>query len=145
MSSKVIKGLLLSLLVHLKRMYERNMQNSSNKQSSSEDNASYILNQLISYIDNHFSEDITLASLAEQVDMNPVYISSLFKKNFGFTFKEYLLKLRIEKATQLLKITSSTVEKIAFECGFHSSNHFCKTFKRLVGMSPLMFRNIDNE
>ena len=144
-SDDVIKGLLLALLVHLKRMYERNMRNSNDKLSSSDDNASYILNLLLSYISTYFSEDITLATLAEQVNMNPVYISSLFKKNFGFTFKEYLLKLRIEKATHLLKTTGSTVEAIAFECGFRSSNHFCKTFKRLVGMSPLMFRNIDNE
>ena len=43
------------------------------------------------YINANFSSDLTLASLAEQVNMNPVYISSLFKKNFGFTFKEYLL------------------------------------------------------
>lgn len=121
------------------------MRNSNDKLSSSDDNASYILNLLLSYISTYFSEDITLATLAEQVNMNPVYISSLFKKNFGFTFKEYLLKLRIEKATHLLKTTSSTVEVIAYECGFRSSNHFCKTFKRLVGMSPLMFRNIDNE
>jgi len=100
---------------------------------------------LISYINTNFSSELTLASLAEQVNMNPVYISSLFKKNFGFTFKDYLLKLRIDKATQLLKNTSATVESIAFECGFSSSNHFCKTFKRLVGMSPLMFRNLDKE
>lgn len=145
MSGEVIKGLLLSLLVHLKRMYERNTRDSKGNQSGSEDNTSYSLNLLISYINTHYAEDITLASLAEQVNMNPVYISSLFKKNFGFTFKEYLLKLRITKATQLLKSSSSTVEAIAFECGFRSSNHFCKTFKRLVGMSPLMFRNIDNE
>lgn len=139
----VIKGLLLSLLVQLKRMYENNLvlQNDLSPDNTTLHN----LNLLISYINTNFSFDITLETLSEQVNMNPVYISSLFKKNLGFTFKEYLVKLRIKKATQLLKNSSDSIENIAFECGFHSSNHFCKTFKSLVGMSPSMFRNIDKE
>lgn len=145
MSNDVIRGLLLALLVHLKRIFECNVPDAAQIKSHSEDNTSYVMNLLLSYINANFSSDITLASLSEQVNMNPVYISSLFKKNFGFTFKEYLLKLRIEKATQLLKSTTSTVETISYECGFRSSNHFCKTFKKLMGMSPLMFRNIDAE
>lgn len=145
MSEDVIKGLLSALLVHLKRMFECNAPSNVDTKTRSDDNTNYIMNLLLSYINTNFSSDITLAALSEQVNMNPVYISSLFKKTFGFTFKEYLLKLRIEKATQLLKSTTSTVETISYECGFRSSNHFCKTFKRLMGMSPLMFRNIDNE
>jgi len=145
MSDTIIRGLFISLLAHLKRIYEQNLEQSNELQPKGEYSTSYTLNMLISYINTNFSSELTLASLAEQVNMNPVYISSLFKKNFGFTFKDYLLKLRIDKATQLLKNTSATVESIAFECGFSSINHFCKTFKRLVGMSPLMFRNLDKE
>ncbi|MBQ7793289.1 MAG: AraC family transcriptional regulator [Clostridia bacterium] len=144
MSDTVIKGLLISLLVHLKRMYDRNIKQQSQEPDDGEA-PSYTLNLLLSHINTNFSQELTLASLAEQVNMNPVYISSLFKKNFGFTFKEYLLKLRIEKATSLLKESNSTVENIALECGFSSSNHFCKTFKKLMGMSPMMFRNIEKE
>ncbi len=145
MSSTVINGLLVSLLAHLKRIYEKNIEREEIEAHADEHSSSYVLNLLISYINANFWSELTLSSLAEQVNMNPVYISSLFKKNFGFTFKEYLLKLRIDKATQLLKGTNDTVESIAYQCGFKSSNHFCKTFKRLVGTSPLMFRNIDKE
>lgn len=141
----VIKSLFLSLLVHIKRMYERNADSEDKDTDFDERNSSYVLNLLLSHIDNNYYLDLKLSSLAEQVNMSPVYISSLFKKNFGFTFKEYLLKLRIDKATQLLKETKDTVENIAYKCGFKSSNHFCKTFKRFVGMSPLTFRNIDKE
>ena len=141
----IMSGMLVSLLTFVKHTYERNNKDYNIRQTSSSNDSKYIPNMLMSYIDSHFSEDISLTDLAEQVNMNPSYVSSLFKRSFGFTFKEYLVKLRIEKAKQLLKSTNSTVESIAQECGFRSINLFCKTFKNSVGISPMMFRNIDDE
>lgn len=139
----ISKGLFLSLLAQLKRMHDRN--GSANASPGKAPSSKHTMNLLMSYINTNYSKAISLDSLAEQINMNPAYISSLFKKTFGFSFKEYLVKLRIEKATKLLKQTNMTVEKIALECGFSSSNHFCKTFKRLVGTPPMMFRAIDRE
>lgn len=139
-SDDAIKGILTAILVHLKQSSQV-----IEGQTSLSNSANYVPDKLMAYVNTHFTEDISLTTLAEQVNMNPIYVSSLFKKNFGITFKDYRLKLRIDKAKQLLKDTNLTVEAIAADCGFHSNNLFCKTFKREVGMSPLSFRNNDNE
>ncbi len=143
-SQQMCRGILINILFLVQRMYEKTLSQKLNTNSAMAD-PSVDLKVLLSFIRIHFRDDISLTSLSKQVNLNPAYISSLFKKHFGFTFKKYLIDLRLKAAMEMLKTTEKSIEAIAFDCGFNSSNHFCKTFKSNVGMPPKMYRNIGNK
>ncbi len=94
------------------------------------------------YISSHFSNpDLSLTQVAHAVNISPAYFSSIFSHETGETFIEYLTKVRIEKAMELLCTSSLRTTDIAFEVGYHSTNHFGKMFKRLVQLSPREYRS----
>lgn len=94
------------------------------------------------YIASHFSDpSLSLAQVAEAVSISPAYFSSIFSHETGETFIEYLTRVRIEKAKELLRTSSLRTTDIAFEVGYHSTNHFGKMFKRLVQLSPREYRS----
>lgn len=93
------------------------------------------------YIDNHYSEDITLASMAEKAYLSPNYLSTKFKKIIGVGMLDYLNDLRIAKAKELLLKTNKNNEKIAEELGFTNVRSFLRSFKAIVGQTPTEYRN----
>lgn len=92
------------------------------------------------YISEHYAESITLKDMADQVYLSPVYISSIFKKETGTTFVAYLIETRIEKAKELIKTTSLSINEIAEKVGYQNSKHFSKVFIKIVGMKPIVYR-----
>jgi AraC family transcriptional regulator len=88
----------------------------------------------------HFSENLTLSYLAGSVGVHPVYLASAFRRQYRATVGEYLRKLRIENACQQLLNSDSPLVEIALTSGFSSQSHFCKTFRRLTGMTPAQYR-----
>ncbi len=94
------------------------------------------------YIEDHFSEFISLEDIAEQVHLNSVYFSYLFKKKQGINFSEYLINYRIEKAKKMLKETSDNISVIAGQVGYKDSKHFSKLFKKIVGLRPIEYRKL---
>lgn len=99
-----------------------------------------IINKSISYISRHYNNDITLKSVSQDVGINSAYFSSLFKKEVGICFTEYVLKLRTEHAKQLLKVTNMPIVDIAAELGFDSQSYFSSVFKKHIGMTPRQYR-----
>lgn len=97
--------------------------------------------EIINHINENFHEKISLQSLSERYSLNERYLNSVFKKITGRAIIEYLIKLRIEKAKRLLGFTSMKITDIALEIGFCDCQHFCKTFKKLEGLTPMEFRN----
>lgn len=101
-----------------------------------------IIEEARQYIASHFSDsDLSLAEVAEAVSISPAYFSSVFSHETGETFIEYLTKVRIEKAKELLRTSNLRTTDIAFEVGYHSTNHFGKMFKRMVAVSPREYRS----
>lgn len=94
------------------------------------------------YIDKHYSENISLNSVAREVGFNPAYFSSLFKKETGINFKEYLLQKRIETAKQLLISENDSIMMISERVGYKDVRYFSKTFAKTVGIKPNMYRKI---
>ena len=93
------------------------------------------------WLQQHFTEDVTLPELAAQVAVSPEHLCRLFKKETGFGFREYLGLLRLQKAEQLLKESrAATVAEVASLCGFADSNYFSVKFKELYGVSPKAFQ-----
>ena len=94
------------------------------------------------YIEKHYSENIDLNAVAGVAELNPAYFSSLFKKETGINFKEYLLQKRMETAKELLLSGNDTIMLISEKVGYRDVRHFSKIFSRTVGIKPNMYRKI---
>ena len=94
------------------------------------------------YIDEHYAENIDLPLVAKEAAFNPVYFSTLFKKETGTNFKEYLTLKRIEVAKQLLTSGNDTIMVISEKVGYKDVRYFSKIFTRTVGIKPHMYRKI---
>lgn len=99
-----------------------------------------LISQVIEYIAVHYSEPLTLQSVAEYISLNPSYLSRLFKQVIGMTFKEYLTFVRIEEAKRLLSYTDFPIIDIAVAVGFESQSYFSQVFKKTTGIAPNKYR-----
>lgn len=93
------------------------------------------------YIIVHQAEDISLGQVAKAVNTSTFYFCKIFKKYTGLNFTDYVSRVRIEKAKNLLLNPNLRVSEIAYEVGFQSLTHFNRVFKRVVGQSPTHFRD----
>ena len=75
------------------------------------------IKKVMSYISDHYSENITITEMAEMVGLHPVYFGKLFKQNTGLTFKEYVNRIRINNAEMMLSSGDFTVTETAERCG----------------------------
>ena len=92
------------------------------------------------FIGAHHEEDLALADVSRAVNMSTFYFCKTFKKATGMTFTDYLSRVRIEKARELLANPNARVSEVAFAVGFQSLTHFNRVFRRLLGQSPTAWR-----
>lgn len=92
------------------------------------------------YIHEHQAEDFSLGDVARAVHASTFYLCKMFKKATGVNFTDYVSRLRIEKARNLLLNPNLRVSEIAYEVGFQSLTHFNRVFKNVLGQSPTQFR-----
>lgn len=133
-----IKCLLLSSLIHIIRNYD---YIDKNKIISAHSPTSKSLKKAIDYINNHFTEHITLGDIAKKACMTETYFSTIFKKYNGISPWEYITIKRVEKSIFLIKNTDMTKLKIAEKCGFTSSSNFYKAFFKITGKTPSEYIN----
>jgi two-component system, response regulator YesN len=93
------------------------------------------------YILNNFAKlDISLILIAEYVYLNPAYFSKLYKKATGESYVDYITRLRIKEAKRLLKESNIKIGDIGARVGYPNTQYFCTLFKRIVGLSPVEYR-----
>lgn len=96
--------------------------------------------EMISYIQKHYTEKITLQMLAHEFHLSEKYISVYFKKHFSISFMQYVGHLRMTKAKHLLLSTDLPITEVALSCGFFSVNLFIRNFKEMYQVTPLQYR-----
>lgn len=97
---------------------------------------------MLAYIEKNFMEDISLDTMAEAIHLHPNYASSLFKREIGTSFIQYLHQYRIAKAKELLVHNMEMpLDKISRLAGYENLNNFYKVFKKYCGMTPREFRS----
>jgi len=104
-----------------------------NRKNRSEHN---VIERIVQYLDTHLNEDIGHDALAAKHRIHPGYLSRLFKQEMGETLSEYLFRIRIERAAQLLKERQYKVGEIAGMVGYSASSYFSIMFKKHTGYSP---------
>lgn len=93
------------------------------------------------YIEEHFREPLTRELLAAMVFMNPDYLAKLFKRRYGASLMDYVTKMRIACAREMLEYSSLSVSEIALEIGYSNTAHFTKMFKKYAGgVTPRAYR-----
>ncbi len=98
------------------------------------------IGNVLSYIEKNYSRKISLDKMASMANMSRSSLLRAFLKMSGYPPVEYLLRLKMKKASELLQKTSLSVSEIAARCGFPDNNYFARQFKKMNGMSPLQFR-----
>ena len=92
------------------------------------------------YLQEHLSEDLSLAVLSEKFHLNAQYISQLFKNEIGVNFLTYFTSIRMERAKKLLLSTSLSVAEVAQRSGYGDYRVFTKVFKKNEGITPSQYR-----
>lgn len=101
---------------------------------------SHIIGKTITLISYDLTADLSLKSIAEQLNVNPTYLSGLFRKECGCTLTDFVNKKRVEQAATLLSKTNKPVNVISYECGIADTNYFIKLFKKYTGHTPTQYR-----
>ena len=94
------------------------------------------------YISEHYATALTLEEVSAVAGLSPAYLATVFKKDTGMTFLEYVSKVRMDMAKQLLKETSCTVADICEKVGYSDVRYFTKTFTKYSGLKPNEYRKL---
>ena len=94
----------------------------------------------LQYIASNYGTNLTLESVAAQVNVSPNYFSSLFRRTVGCSFREHLSRVRVEESKRLLLSTHYSLKEIAVAVGFADQSYFSKVFKQYTGLSPGQYR-----
>lgn len=101
-----------------------------------------IINKAKEYINNnYFNSDISLNTVSSFVNVSPSHFSTIFSQETGENFIEYLTKVRVKKAKELLKTTSLKSTEIAYNVGYNDPHYFSYIFKKAIGITPKEYRN----
>ena len=132
-SDTEIKGNLMILLSELlKQMPLESRKNHDGK----------LLSDILLYCYDNFTEDISLHSLADALQVSHYYISHIFNESLRIGFRDYINSLRVEKACELLKGSDKSITDIAFAVGFNSIRTFNRSFTKAFKLSPTQYREI---
>lgn len=96
--------------------------------------------QALKYINDNFCDNISLTETAQTLHISPQYLSTIFKKNLGINFVNYVSQLRLHYSVELLSKRNISITEIAFLCGFRNFSHFLRSFKNEFGTSPGKYR-----
>lgn len=96
--------------------------------------------EIVRYMQEHLSEEISLTVLAEEFHLSAQYISQLFKNEIGVNFLTYLTSIRMEQARKLLLSTSLSIVEVSEKTGYSDYRVFTKVFKKIEGVTPSQYR-----
>lgn len=125
----------------LKQWFMDKMRNAVNSMSTgTSDHTNYLIRKAYDFIEENFSNDVSLNEVSEELNISSYYFSKLFKDETGEGFVEYLTRRRIDKAKEMLKDPEKSIKEIGCECGYADPNYFSRIFKKSTGMTPTEYK-----
>jgi AraC-like DNA-binding protein/ligand-binding sensor protein len=100
-----------------------------------------VIKKAINYVNKNYMNNITLNSISENLYLNASYFSTLFRKETGVNFSDYLNKVRIEESKKLLKDGRYSILQISMEVGFEDQSYYSKVFKKFTGLTPKEYKD----
>ena len=92
-------------------------------------------------IRERYKSSLTLEDIAREQNYSFYHLGRLFKKRTGYSFSEYLTRIRLENAKKLLLSEDNSVKEVAYKVGFHSQGYFAKVFKKYTNIAPSEWRD----
>ena len=129
--------LLLEMFVHLSRTVKREWENDSRYKSMNLTESLYAAKE---YIMQNYNKELSLSDIAKYVYLSESYFAHSFKALFGTSPKNFILKVRIEKAKEILLKTDMKISEVAASVGFLSQHRFNYIFKKMENLTPLKYR-----
>lgn len=108
--------------------------------SMKRDMGAWLVERVNQYVESHYSEDITLTILADEMHYSPSYLSRFYKQHTGKNVMSYVYAVRLNKAKALLVSTGCKTGEIAAACGFCSTKYFNQVFRKATGVSAAQYR-----
>jgi AraC-like DNA-binding protein/ligand-binding sensor protein len=128
-------------VVKLLEIFASHLSELSNQLAVQQANAELpMITRAKKYIQDNHTEELSLGQVARAVNASSFYFCKMFKKGTGMNFTEFVCRVRLEKAKNLLLNPNLRISEIAYQVGFQSLTHFNRIFKKLVGESPTDYR-----
>ncbi len=102
--------------------------------------SSNYVNEAREYIQQNLDKELMIADISAQININPSYLETLFRKLTGLTIVEYINKQRVLKALTYLNSTDQSITDIGYLIGYNNRQHFTRMFKKIMGVSPGQYR-----
>ncbi len=100
----------------------------------------FYIQEAITFMEHNYHRELTVEELAAVCKLNRSYFSKLFKEEMGCPPQEFLIRLRLSKAAELMKTTINPIGDISALCGYPNQLHFSRAFKKRYGVSPRQWR-----
>lgn len=113
----------------------------SQTEDEAKDSRTKLIEQVQRFVERHLASDVSLAAIADHVFMHPVYISKIYKLETGENLSDYVNRIRMEKAAQLLLGTQDKIYEIASRIGYQRAHSFINVFKKYTGLTPQEYRD----
>ena len=131
----IIRNLLLTLIIYLVRS-----ENPADCSATTK-----TLRDVKRYVAEHYAEPLRLSDICKQLNFSLPYVSTLFRRESGITFRNYLIRVRIEKACLLLRASNMNIQEITHLIGYTDPAFFYKSFRREIGLTPDEYRRQHRE
>ncbi|EOR28169.1 AraC family transcriptional regulator [Clostridium sartagoforme AAU1] len=139
----MLKSLVMKVLVLLHREINEEIPNLNSQEFSFKSREKKVLVESITkYLNENYTEDISLYTLSKNMYLSPVYISKIFKELMGDSPINYLIQIRLIKAKNLLEDSKLSIKTIAKMVGYNDPYYFSKLYKKYYGISPNKARKI---
>lgn len=134
------EGIILQVLAQLIRHFSRKSAPDEIGLSSADRTSFNRIRDVITYVEEHFREPISLQDIAGHLSLGREYFCRFFKKNMGMSFLRYLNEVRVSHVYQDLEQTDAPIAEIAEKNGFHNQKLFNRTFREVYGCTPSAVR-----
>lgn len=101
---------------------------------------SFGIEKAVQFMEQNFSRHLTVGDISESANMSQSHFDRKFQKEYGCSPKQYLNRLRIEKAKIYLQLNEESMTNIAFKCGFSNASHFSYYFRKVTGKTPSSYQ-----
>jgi len=136
----VVSEAVLKSLPRMRGWTQQICQQAASYAVSNGKDVSQVVHKVQRYMLEHLGDEFSRERVAEQVYLNPAYLSRLFRRETGLSLTDYIVKQRIAKAREDLEKTNLKISDIAIEVGYANFSHFSKLFKRSTGLTPQEYR-----
>lgn len=101
----------------------------------------FYIQEAINYIKHNYYRELTVEEIADVCKLNRSYFSKIFKEFAGCAPQEFIIRLRLSKAADLMKLSNDSIGEIAAKCGYPNQLHFSRAFRKRYGISPREWRS----